>query len=152
MTNGRTMWIAMLLGCGIFAGAGRAETTVETPPPKFAVWTSSGCSRSLTRAEDFPEIYAALDAAEKLQRPQRFVFVLPADAQWSEASQALSALKRPEAELTTLRGVIYERSPRCRTWAYTYRVVKTEPLPAQLAHLEKVGGKPVVTFEPLPRE
>lgn len=150
MTNGRTMWIAMLLGCGIFAGAGRAETTVETLPPKFAVWTSFGCSRSLHRRSEFATLSDALDAAEKLRSAQSFVFVMPHDSTWSDAFPALSALRTSETALKTLRGEIYVRSPRCGNWRRSVPS-DTADFAERLAGVQK-SETTLAVFERIPRE
>lgn len=87
--------------------------------PCFTVWSSYGCSRSLSAEKSFSNVQEACEAAWNLRSKssKQILFVVDGEPDFGVALGHLRAIQAANIKVLRESRQLYVRSVRCRTWA-----------------------------------
>jgi len=130
-----------------------AETNSEKPAsaappaPKFSVWTSQGCSRTLRVVETYPDVRSALNAAERLRaEKETFAMVFDGEAAWDEAFAALNFTRSNEPSDSKLVCSVYRKACRVGWQNVTPKRIDLKSAAALVADKEQIPGVTAMVF------
>lgn len=107
--------ISAVLAGRSFGDDGAAKSVAK---PCFTLWTSFGCSRSLSAEKSFSDVGEACEAAWNLRSKssKKFIFVLEGELDFGVALAHLRAIQADNVKVLRENRQLYVRSVRCRTW------------------------------------